>query len=153
MTAVKLIVALASALVFAVVGLAACSAPAERTGHVSMPTFAPTTAPAALIVLDHPVPVTVTRTVRAVPQVAVQAPVPRPAPVTVTRIVPVPAFRPAPAPVRTSATSRSVVRSTAVRPAPVASGRPSAVCKDGTLSYSAHRSGTCSGHHGVARWL
>jgi hypothetical protein len=100
MTAVKLIVAFASALVFAVVGLAACSAPAERTGHVSTPTFTPTTGPAALIVLDHPVPVTVTRTVRAAPQVAVQAPVPRPAPVTVTRIVQ--------APVRTSATSRPV---------------------------------------------
>jgi hypothetical protein len=98
MTAVKLIVAFASALVFAVVGLAACSAPAERTGHVSMPTFTPTTGPAALIVLDHPVPVTVTRTVRAAPQVAVQAPVPRPAPVTVTRIVQ--------APVRTSTTSQ-----------------------------------------------
>jgi hypothetical protein len=98
MTAVKLIVALASALVFAVVGLAACSAPAERTGHVSTPTFASTTAPAALIVLDHPVPVTVTRTVRAAPQVAVQAPAPRPAPITVTRIVQ--------APVRTSTTSR-----------------------------------------------
>jgi hypothetical protein len=98
MTAVKLIVAFASALVFAVVGIAACSAPAERTGHVSTPTFASTTAPAALIVLDHPVPVTVTRTVRAAPQAAVQAPVPRPAPITVTRIVQ--------APVRTSATSR-----------------------------------------------
>jgi hypothetical protein len=97
MTAVKLIVALVSALVFAVVGLAACSAPAERTGHVSTPTFTPTTGPAALIVLDHPVPVTVTRTVQAAPQVAVQA-APRPAPITVTRIVQ--------APVRTSATSR-----------------------------------------------
>jgi hypothetical protein len=93
MTAVKLIVAFASVLVFAVVGLAACSAPADST-----PTFTSTTAPAALIVLDHPVPVTVTRTVRAAPQVAVQAPVPRPAPITVTRIVQ--------APVRTSATPR-----------------------------------------------
>jgi hypothetical protein len=99
MTAVKLIVAFASALVFAAVGLAACSAPVERTGHVSTPTFTSTTAPAALIVLDHPVPVTVTRTVQAAPQVAaVQAPVPRPAPITVTRIVQAPA--------RTSATPR-----------------------------------------------
>jgi hypothetical protein len=98
MTVVKVIVALASALVFAVVGLVACGTDTTPTGYVSTPTFASTTAPAALIVLDHPVPVTVTRTVRAVPQVAVQAPVPRPAPVTVTRIVQ--------APVRTSATSR-----------------------------------------------
>lgn len=29
----------------------------------------------------------------------------------------------------------------------------SAVCRDGTYSFSQHRSGTCSGHGGVARWL
>jgi hypothetical protein len=28
----------------------------------------------------------------------------------------------------------------------------SALCRDGTYSYSAHRSGTCSWHHGVAQW-
>ena len=28
-----------------------------------------------------------------------------------------------------------------------------AKCKDGTYSFSAHRSGTCSGHQGVAAWL
>lgn len=27
-----------------------------------------------------------------------------------------------------------------------------ALCRDGTLSFSAHRSGTCSRHGGVARW-
>ncbi len=32
-------------------------------------------------------------------------------------------------------------------------GSPTAKCKDGTLSYSAHRSGTCSHHGGVAEWL
>jgi hypothetical protein len=26
-------------------------------------------------------------------------------------------------------------------------------CRDGTYSFSRHRSGTCSGHHGVAAWL
>lgn len=26
-------------------------------------------------------------------------------------------------------------------------------CKDGAYSFSKHRSGTCSGHHGVAEWL
>jgi uncharacterized protein YgiM (DUF1202 family) len=29
----------------------------------------------------------------------------------------------------------------------------SAVCNDGTYSFSKHRRGTCSGHGGVARWL
>lgn len=29
---------------------------------------------------------------------------------------------------------------------------PTARCKDGTLSYSAHHEGTCSRHGGVARW-
>jgi Protein of unknown function (DUF3761) len=33
------------------------------------------------------------------------------------------------------------------------SGNPTARCKDGTASYSAHHSGTCSGHGGVAEWL
>jgi hypothetical protein len=32
-------------------------------------------------------------------------------------------------------------------------GTPTARCKDGTESYSAHHSGTCSGHGGVAEWL
>ncbi|MFE1171928.1 DUF3761 domain-containing protein [Streptomyces sp. NPDC058773] len=29
----------------------------------------------------------------------------------------------------------------------------SAKCNDGTYSYSRHRRGTCSHHHGVAVWL
>jgi hypothetical protein len=32
-------------------------------------------------------------------------------------------------------------------------GLASAICRDGTLSYSAHRRGTCSHHGGVAQWL
>jgi hypothetical protein len=28
-----------------------------------------------------------------------------------------------------------------------------ALCRDGTYSFSQHRSGTCSHHGGVARWL
>jgi hypothetical protein len=30
---------------------------------------------------------------------------------------------------------------------------PTAKCRDGTYSYSHHRRGTCSHHHGVAKWL
>jgi hypothetical protein len=28
-----------------------------------------------------------------------------------------------------------------------------AICRDGSYSYSHHHSGTCSGHHGVGQWL
>jgi hypothetical protein len=31
--------------------------------------------------------------------------------------------------------------------------KPSAICRDGTYSYSSNRRGTCSHHGGVARWL
>jgi hypothetical protein len=30
--------------------------------------------------------------------------------------------------------------------------RPTADCRDGSVSYSEHHSGTCSGHGGVAHW-
>jgi hypothetical protein len=36
---------------------------------------------------------------------------------------------------------------------PATVGTATAKCKDGTLSYSLHHSGTCSGHGGVAQWL
>ncbi len=43
------------------------------------------------------------------------------------------------------------------RPAHSKSGKvpsgASAQCRDGTFSFSTHRRGTCSGHHGVAQWL
>jgi hypothetical protein len=41
-------------------------------------------------------------------------------------------------------------------PSPDAFGVPqgaTAKCRDGDYSFSKHRSGTCSSHHGVARWL
>ncbi len=40
--------------------------------------------------------------------------------------------------------------------APTTSGPPpgaTAVCRDGTYSFSTHHSGTCSGHGGVDHWL
>jgi hypothetical protein len=39
------------------------------------------------------------------------------------------------------------------RPTAGDSGGATAKCKDGKYSYSQHRSGTCSGHGGVAEWL
>jgi hypothetical protein len=42
----------------------------------------------------------------------------------------------------------------AMRPrAPRHPSGASAICRDGTYSYSAHRRGTCSWHGGVSRWL
>jgi hypothetical protein len=42
-------------------------------------------------------------------------------------------------------------------PAHTRNGQPpsgaTARCRDGSYSFSKHRSGTCSGHHGVADWL
>ncbi|MCC3332966.1 DUF3761 domain-containing protein [Nocardia abscessus] len=37
--------------------------------------------------------------------------------------------------------------------APAAPDGATAQCKDGTYSFSRHRTGTCSHHGGVARWL
>ncbi|WP_372442060.1 DUF3761 domain-containing protein [Actinomadura violacea] len=60
---------------------------------------------------------------------------------------------------RSSPNAPRVPRPTTKPPKKVAPARPSypagasAVCRDGTLSYSAHRRGTCSHHGGVARWL
>lgn len=43
------------------------------------------------------------------------------------------------------------VQSPVQAPAPPAGA--TAKCKDGSYSFSQHRSGTCSGHGGVAQWL
>jgi hypothetical protein len=37
--------------------------------------------------------------------------------------------------------------------APSAPPGATAMCRDGDYSFSQHRSGTCSGHGGVAQWL
>src|SRR2546427_11616197 len=44
---------------------------------------------------------------------------------------------------------------TAQQPEPASSAPPGATarCRDGTYSFSRHRSGTCSHHGGVAVWL
>jgi hypothetical protein len=50
-------------------------------------------------------------------------------------------------------------RSAPATPRPTSSGAPAqpgqatAKCKDGAMSYSAHHSGACSHHGGVAQWL
>jgi len=42
---------------------------------------------------------------------------------------------------------------TVCRPSASNAGGATAVCRDGTYSYSQNRRGTCSGHGGVAQWL
>ena len=70
----------------------------------------------------------------------------------------------APKPAKTSAPSTTVAEPEAApQPAPAtkaptktptsgAAASATAKCKDGTLSYSKHHSGTCSHHGGVAEW-
>jgi hypothetical protein len=82
---------------------------------------------------------------------AAAAPVPAPA-AAATAAAATPA---APAPAATTAAKSS----TATKSAPTATAGntdptgATAKCKDGTYSKSAHRSGTCSSHGGVAEWL
>ncbi|WP_290049543.1 DUF3761 domain-containing protein, partial [Amycolatopsis solani] len=100
------------------------------------------------------------------------------APATTTSAAPavttVPTTPQAVAPKTTAPKPKAAPKSTAqAAPAPTACGadyyrnsdgncvhRPSdnpsgatALCKDGSYSYSQHRSGTCSGHGGVRTWL
>ena len=58
------------------------------------------------------------------------------------------AAAPAPAPSMAMATKSAEGSSMAMQ---AASGK--AKCKDGTIVTYTHRSGTCSGHHGVDTWL
>lgn len=103
-------------------------APAPTTGAVTEPEPVQAAVPAPA----DPAPVQA-----AAPAPAVQAPV-APAPAVQAPIAPAPApaapVAPAPA------------------PAPAPGGGATALCNDGTLSYSATHRGTCSHHGGVAAW-
>ena len=58
-----------------------------------------------------------------------------------------PAAAPAPSAARAAATAGRPAAAT------VPTGTASARCRDGSLSFSQHRSGTCAGHGGVANWM
>jgi outer membrane biosynthesis protein TonB len=144
------------------------------------PAAAPVAPAAVAAPIQQQVPVAPARAIpapRAAPQPA-PAPLKKAAPAPVA--APVPAKAPAP---KTSAPKAAAPKAPAPAPttpakAPAAScdsadhyvnssgncvPRPvqaatapsgaSAKCKDGTYSFSQHRSGTCSGHSGVAQWL
>lgn len=59
-------------------------------------------------------------------------------------------------PVKALATSTAPATKAASKPTPAPSVHPpgaTALCRDGTYSYSQNRRGTCSWHGGVAQWL
>jgi hypothetical protein len=75
-----------------------------------------------------------------------------PAPAAAPAAAATPAAAPAPAATaaKSSTATKSVPTATASNTDPTGA---TAKCKDGTYSKSAHRSGTCSSHGGVAEWL
>lgn len=148
-------------------GLSGCGADAGETpASVSAPanpnTVAPAgaTSPTAAVVAPSATPAAATA---PPPAAAVHAPATRahvtprrPAVVTPRpRLVPRAPAVPRPAPPATGARAGTYTNSRGQqieRPDANAAGA-TAVCKDGTDSHSASRSGTCSRHGGVARWL
>ncbi|MFC0432188.1 DUF3761 domain-containing protein [Kutzneria buriramensis] len=100
-----------------------------------------------------PAPVTTTSTTEATTTTTV-------APPPTTTVVPPPAVitHAAAAPPQTACGAdqyRNVDGVCVNRPVAAPGPPPGATakCNDGTYSFSQHRSGTCSGHHGVAVWL
>jgi hypothetical protein len=70
--------------------------------------------------------------------------------------VPAPAAAPAAAPAPSTTAAKSATATKSVPTAAASNTDPTgatAKCKDGTYSKSAHHSGTCSSHGGVAEWL
>jgi hypothetical protein len=68
------------------------------------------------------------------------------------RKTPAPAQSTAPAPAVQGRSAAPISRSPRQSSAP-ATTQPTAKCRDGSASYSAHHSGSCSHHGGVAEWL
>lgn len=60
---------------------------------------------------------------------------------------------PAPAAAKAVPAAATTKAAPAAASADESKGTPTAKCKDGTLSYSKHHSGSCSSHGGVAEWL
>ncbi|MFK4299551.1 hypothetical protein ABH924_004735 [Arthrobacter sp. GAS37] len=139
--------------------LAACGAPASQVRNVpsetsvvtstasptaitTPTTSAPSPSPTAAVttpVAVAPPPVQVPAPVAPVPAAPAQPAPVEPAPAVPAQPAPAAPVDPAPAPA-------------AAAPAPAPGGGATALCVDGTYSFSANHQGTCSHHKGVAVW-
>ncbi|AOY74211.1 hypothetical protein ARZXY2_4712 (plasmid) [Arthrobacter sp. ZXY-2] len=107
----------------------------DQTAPTNEKAPAPTPAPSTPATVTEPAPV--------------QAAVPAPAdPAPAQAAVPAPAVQAPPAPAPAPAPAAPAPAA----PAPAPGGGATALCNDGTLSYSATHRGTCSHHGGVAVW-
>lgn len=146
-------------LVVAIVVVAVNSSPAPPTGLLADPgTTTRVTAPA----LAPPPPYTSPSAVPTLPPTSATTPTQAPPPATsrrTTTAAPQPPAAPRSVTARaapacdTSTHYVNVSGNCVPRPGSSTTESPTAVCKDGKPSYSQHRSGTCSGHGGVAQWL
>ncbi|MDQ7809651.1 DUF3761 domain-containing protein [Amycolatopsis sp. A133] len=137
-----------------VAGCGAGAVPPKNTGNVGVLDAPATTYSAP----TYSVPATT-----EAPTTTSEAPVVTPAPTTPRAVVP---KATAPKPVAPRTTTQAAPKPAECgadyyrnsdgncvhRPSDNPSGA-TALCKDGTYSYSQHRSGTCSGHGGVRTWL
>lgn len=74
--------------------------------------------------------------------------------ITITPVITTKIVITTPVPVKTTTPISQPTQEQIIQPRtynPCTSGA-TAICGDGSLSYSAHRQGTCSHHGGVARW-
>lgn len=151
MPTVRNVLGTAVAALFGAAVLAGCApqVPVKPVDLTTSTTLAPTTTTDTTTTTTVTTPPVITTTTTPPPPppppvVTTQAPAPR-----ATTAAPMPQAACGPD------TYRNVDGNCIPRPkaAPGPPAGATAHCKDGTYSFSAHRSGTCSGHGGVAEWL
>ncbi|MGI8848484.1 MAG: DUF4236 domain-containing protein [Candidatus Dormibacteria bacterium] len=112
----------------------------------------PATALALLVANPKPAPVTpATAGPTSIPSQAVRTATPKATLAPTASPTPVPAAVPAAVPTPAPTAAPTAVPIAAPTADPLAG--VTAICNDGTYSYSAHRSGTCSKHGGVRQWI
>ena len=114
-----------AAIIVGSLGASAAQPPSNKTGQVAQVASPSAAASAPTAASPTPLPA--------------QSPSPSPSPVTSPTPKPKPVAKPAPKPAATPYAAAKAAGATAV-------------CADGTWSFSQHRSGTCSHHGGVHWW-